>query len=63
MFVAKNRNGQDGLVYPMYMDTARIKLEVLPYQGDTPTTVAATTAKEQREKLREKYKEFKESRK
>ena len=63
MFVAKNRNGEDGLVYPMYMDTGRIKLEVLPYQGDTPSTVAATTAKEQREKLKEKYKEFKESRK
>ena len=63
MFVAKNRNGADGLVYPMYMDTGRIKLEVLPYQGDTPTTVAATTAKEQREKLKEKYKEFKEGRK
>tara|TARA_Y100001938_G_scaffold29308_1_gene39723 strand:+ start:636 stop:2006 length:1371 start_codon:yes stop_codon:yes gene_type:complete len=63
MFVAKNRNGPDGLVYPMYMDTRNIELKVLPYQGDTPGSIAVVTAKEQREKLKEKYKEFKESRK
>tara|TARA_Y100001937_G_C7131022_1_gene337381 strand:- start:738 stop:2108 length:1371 start_codon:yes stop_codon:yes gene_type:complete len=63
MFVAKNRNGIDGLVYPMYMDTRNIELKVLPYQGDTPSSIATITAKEQREKLREKYKEFKEGRK
>lgn len=62
-FVAKNRNGPDGLVYPMYMDTRKIELKILPYQGDTPGSIAVVTAKEQREKLKEKYKEFKESRK
>ena len=30
MFVAKNRNGPDGLVYPIFMDTANVKIEVLP---------------------------------
>ena len=60
MFVAKNRNGPDGLVYPMYMDTRNIELKVLPYQGDTPGSIAVVTAKEQREKLKEKYKEFKQ---
>lgn len=63
MFVAKNRNGPDGLVYPMYMDTRSIELKVLPYQGDTPGSIAVVTAKEQREKLKEKYKEFKEEKK
>jgi len=63
MFVAKNRNGPDGLVYPMYMDTRNIELKVMPYQGDTPGSIAVVTAKEQREKLKEKYKEFKEERK
>ena len=63
MFVAKNRNGPDGLVYPMYMDTRNIELKVLPYQGDTPGSIAVVTAKEQREKLKEKYKEFKEEKK
>ena len=63
MFVAKNRNGPDGLVYPMYMDTRNIELKLLPYQGDTPGSIAVVTAKEQREKLKEKYKEFKEEKK
>ena len=60
MFVAKNRNGIDGLIYPMYMDTRNIELKVLPHQGDTPASIATVTAKEQHIKLKEKYKEFKE---
>jgi replicative DNA helicase len=63
MFVAKNRNGPDGLVYPMFMDTKNIEMKVMPYQGDTPGSIAVISAKEQREKLKEKYKEFKEERK
>jgi len=63
MFVAKNRNGMDGLVYPMYMDTRNIEIKVLANQGETPATIAVVTAKEQREKLKEKYKEFKEEKK
>ena len=63
MFVAKNRNGPDGLVYPMYMDPRKIELKVLPYQGDTPHSISVVTAKDQREKLKEKYKEFKEGKK
>ena len=63
MFVAKNRNGPDGLVYPMHMNTKNIDLKVLPYQGDTPSSIALVTAKEQKEKLQEKYKEFKEDKK
>ena len=63
MFVAKNRNGIDGVLYPMYMDTRNVELRVLPDQGDTPTTIATLTAKDQKKKIQEKYKEFKESRK
>ena len=29
MFVAKNRNGADGMVYPVFMDTSNVKIEVL----------------------------------
>ena len=29
MFIAKNRNGVDGLIFPMFMDTSNVKLEVL----------------------------------
>jgi len=59
MFVAKNRNGRDGLVYPMYIDTSRIDLQVLPYQGDTPSSILVTSVKEQQEKIKEKYKDWK----
>ena len=30
IFIAKNRNGPDGLVYPIFMDTANVKIDVLP---------------------------------
>ena len=63
MYVAKNRNGMDGLVYPMYMDTRNIDLKVLANQGDTPASIAVVTAKEQTERLKDKYKEFKEEKK
>ena len=63
MLIAKNRNGVDGIIYPMYMDTRNIEIKVLPCQGDTPSSIATVTAKEQHEKLQEKYKQFKEERK
>jgi replicative DNA helicase len=59
MFVAKNRNGEDGLVYPMFVDTRKIDLQVMPYQGDTPSSILVTSVKEQKEKIREKYKDWK----
>ena len=55
MHIAKNRNGEDGAVYPMFMDTSKIELKVFPSQGDTPGSIAAVTAKEQREKIKENY--------
>ena len=59
MFIAKNRNGEDGLVYPMFVDTRKIDMQVLPYQGDTPSSILVTSVKEQQEKIREKYKDWK----
>lgn len=29
IFVAKNRNGPDGLVFPIFMDTSRVKIKIL----------------------------------
>ena len=29
IFIAKNRNGPDGIVMPLYMDTSVVKMEVL----------------------------------
>ena len=30
IFVAKNRNGPDGIIYPIFMDTSNVKIKVLP---------------------------------
>ena len=61
LFVAKNRNGPDGLVYPLHMDTSTVNIRVLPSTGDTPDQMMAKTAKQQADTLREKYKNFKNS--
>ena len=64
MFVAKNRNGIDGIVYPMEIDTAKVHLRVLPPDEDSSIdAVVMKTKAEQDEHLRKKYKKFKEERK
>tara|TARA_R100000152_G_C6753909_1_gene177662 strand:- start:866 stop:1336 length:471 start_codon:yes stop_codon:yes gene_type:complete len=61
IFIAKNRNGPDGLVYPIYMDTRNVKIKVLSQAGTTPSVAAANTVKQQAESLREKYKKYRQS--
>jgi len=59
LFVAKNRNGPDGLVFPLFMDTANVCIKVLePSEEDELVEVSA---KKQKENLVEKYKKFKKS--
>jgi hypothetical protein len=60
MFVAKNRNGPDGLVYPMKMDTANVSLEVLEPDGNTIQEINKDAAKQQKQRLKDKYKKFRE---
>ncbi len=63
MFVAKNRNGVDGIVYPMEINTAKVHLRVLPPDEDSSIdAVVVKTKQEQDELLRQKYKKFKEER-
>ena len=64
MFVAKNRNGIDGIVYPMEIDTAKVHLRVLPPdEHSTIDAVVMKTKQEQDEHLRKKYQKFKAERK
>jgi len=63
IFVAKNRNGPDGIIYPIFMDTSNVKIKVLPSNGDTPASVIENSAKEEAKSLREKYKKYKKDRK
>lgn len=63
MFVAKNRNGIDGIVFPMEIDTSKVHLRVLPPDEDSSIdAVVMKTKAEQDEHLRKKYKQFKEAR-
>jgi archaellum biogenesis ATPase FlaH len=56
-FVAKNRFGPDGLIYPVKMDTSNVKISVEQNSID-PSAVGKNAAKEQKDLLREKYKEL-----
>jgi len=56
MFVAKNRNGPDGIIYPMVMDTNNVKIKVLQRISREEMEL---NMKSQAESLKEKYKKFK----
>jgi len=59
MLIAKNRNGPDGLVFPLFMDTSNVCIKVLePSEEDALVEVSA---KKQKENLVEKYKKFKKN--
>jgi len=62
LFVAKNRFGPDGIIYPAKMDLARVKIAILPSTGETIGEVQVSAAKQQSEKLKERYKKYKEGR-
>ena len=57
MFIAKNRNGCDGLVYPIFMDTSNVKIDVLP-QAETFSEIREKAIKKQESVLKEKYQKF-----
>jgi len=63
IFIAKNRNGPDGLVYPIFMDTSNVKIKILPSTGETVDDIVEKAAKHQMELLKEKYKDFKREKK
>ena len=65
IFIAKNRNGPDGIIYPIFMDTSCVKIQILPRAiMPTMTTGVATSpvalgVKHQQQLLREKYTKLK----
>ena len=58
IFIAKNRNGPDGIVYPIFMDTANVKIKVMGGNGTTPGQLITQTTKQQAQTLKDKYKNF-----
>jgi replicative DNA helicase len=70
MFIAKNRNGPDGLVYDLFMDTANVCIKMLPKPAipagaasGVVTNPVTVTPKEQKEILKNKYDKFRQIRK
>lgn len=57
LYIAKNRAGRDGIVYPLKMNTARSKFEIVG-ESDTPEIVVASDEEAQKQALRAKWKEL-----
>jgi RecA/RadA recombinase len=57
-FVAKNRSGPDGLIYPIFMDPAKVRIKVLPPTGETVDEIVVKSIKEQEQSLKDKYKKY-----
>jgi len=69
MFIAKNRNGPDGIIYDIFMDTSNVCIKMLPKvsvntaNATLPMNPVPVTAKEQRGILQNRYEKFKTKRK
>lgn len=57
LYVAKNRNGLDGLVFPVMIDTARSKL-VICGETTTPDECQAAADQDVRQKLKDRFAKF-----
>mgnify|MGYP003649015569 FL=1 len=60
IFVAKNRNGQDGIPYSIFMDTSNIRIEVI--ESDYDDHSEKPDAKRQKEKINDIYKDLRNTR-
>jgi replicative DNA helicase len=63
LFVAKNRNGPDGLVFPIFMDTSNVKIKVLSQSSESATEIIEKATKKQEENLKKKYSAYKKEKK
>ena len=59
-FIAKNRNGPDGLVFPMFMDTSVVQLKVLS-EPHAPKISPNMGPGDLASALREKYKQHRQN--
>jgi replicative DNA helicase len=58
IFIAKNRNGPDGVIYPIFMDTSNVKIKVLT-QTTNVMDIIKKTDEDRIKDLKEKYKKHK----
>jgi hypothetical protein len=57
IYIAKNRNGPDGMIYPIFMDTSNVSIKVLPSTGETVGEINRSAVKRQQERIKEIYKD------
>jgi hypothetical protein len=55
LFIAKNRNGIDGVVYPIFMDAANVDIKVLPQK------ISLSSNGEDLSPIQERYKSWRDS--
>jgi len=55
IFIAKNRNGPDGMIFPIFMDTSNVKIKVLQQSAETASDLIENAMKTQEQLLKEKY--------
>ena len=55
LYVAKNRQGYDGMIYPMFMDTSNVKIKVFEPTNETIEEITVKAAGEQLDKIKKKY--------
>ena len=58
IFVAKNRNGPDGIVYPITMRTSNVHIDVHRHLDEMPEAGVPMSAKDYKQELSEKYKKY-----
>ena len=56
LYIAKNRNGPDGIVFPMFIDTSMVQLKVLA-EPEAPKITPNSTPGDLASALKEKYKQ------
>ena len=70
IFIAKNRNGPDGMVYPIFMDTSTVSIKFVPKNlingitsagGKAPLNPVSLTPTMQKQLLRQKYSKLRKS--
>ena len=62
IFIAKNRNGPDGMIYDIFMDPSNASIKVMPKtttaSGVVPMNPVALTAPAQKNLLQNKYEKY-----
>lgn len=58
-FIAKNRNGTDGVVFPIEMDTSNVQIEILESELESVEDIRKASEKKAVVSLKQKYNQVK----